>query len=147
MTDTFTYSGLRVRFHEVDHAGIVFFAQIFTYCHVAYEEFIEQEVGMPPDVFFEMNDLGAPLVATESQHLHILRHGDRLRIRCWVEHLGRSSMAMRYEVYNQDDTLCAKVVTRHVFITRSTMRSVPIPDSVRPHLERFYHPPAPTETP
>lgn len=137
----FTFDGQRVRFQDVDHAGIVFFARIYDYCHVAYEEFIEQVVGYSPQDFFEASRLGAPLVATRSEHTHPLFHGDRLVIDCRVTHLGRSSMAMGYEVRNQDGVLCARVETRHVFVSRAEgFQSMPIPDDIRARFAAYHTP-------
>lgn len=133
----FVWTGQRVRFHEVDHAGIVFFAKFYEYCHIAYEEFIEQVGGYGPNRFFRENDFGAPLVATRSSHHHPLFHGDRLTIRCWVAQLGRSSMTMRYEIRNEADALCATVYTRHAFISRASFRAIEIPDDIRAALAPY----------
>ena len=134
----FVYEGLRVRFQDVDHAGIVFFAKIYEYCHVAYEEFVEGVLGLGPHDFFEARQLGAPLVATSSDHRHPLFHGDRMRIEVRVSGLGRSSMTMAYKIFNEAQTLCALVTMKHAFISREGgFRSIPIPDELRASLENL----------
>ncbi len=143
--NTFLYEGLRVRFQDVDHAGIVFFAKIYEYCHVAYEEFIEQVVGLPPQAFFEAKRLGAPLVATRSEHFVPLFHGDHMRIECSVFQLGRSSMTMGYAIRNPDNALCARVEMKHAFVTtEGGFRSIPIPEDIRERLLPFYSPQEPS---
>ncbi len=141
-TRAFVHEGSRVRFQDVDHAGIVFFAKIFEYCHVAYEEFVEQALGLTPKEFFEARRLGAPLVATRSDHRHPLFHGDRMRIECRVGRLGRSSMAMNYQIFNQDNMLCALVEMKHAFVTTAEGRfeSVAIPEGIRASLMGYLAP-------
>jgi len=36
-----------VRFHDVDRAGIIFFAKILEYCHAAFEDLLAAS-GFPP---------------------------------------------------------------------------------------------------
>jgi len=139
MTQTFTVEHLRVRFHDVDHAGIIFFAKIYEYCHVAYEEFVESVLGLGPRDFFEARKLGAPLVATSSEHFHPLFHGDHMRIHCFVRSMGRTSVTMGYRVENQDGVLCANVTCKHAFVTRDPFKSVPIPDELRARLTPYHH--------
>lgn len=140
MTRSFTVDHLRVRFHDVDHAGIIFFAKIYEYCHVAYEDFVEHVLQLGPRDFFEVRNLGAPLVATSSEHFHPLFHGDRMIIHCSVRALGRSSMTMAYRVENQDGVLCANVTCKHAFITREPFKSIPIPEEIRERLAPYHHP-------
>ncbi|MDM7914542.1 MAG: hypothetical protein QUU85_04650 [Candidatus Eisenbacteria bacterium] len=42
----------RVRFHEADPAGIVFFARVFRYAHDAYEAWL-RSIGLPLDLPIE----------------------------------------------------------------------------------------------
>lgn len=140
MAQTFTWEGHRVRFQDVDHAGIVFFAKYYEYCHEALEEFLEQEIGLALKDFFSGEGLGAPLVATQSTHHHPLFHGDRLRIEIQVAHLGRSSMRIAYALHRQGGPLCATAQTTHAFVApdgAGGIRSTPIPDHLRAGLSRF----------
>ena len=134
---TFVHDQQRVRFQDVDHAGIVFFGKVFEYCHVVYEEFVEQVLGLTPKEFFEDRDLGAPLVATRSEHFRPLYHGDRLVIHARVSQLGTSSMTMQYSVHNGLGELCATVWLKHAFIALSSFQTIPIPPPIRERLTPF----------
>jgi len=128
----------RVRFQDVDHAGIVFFAKIYEYCHVAYEDFVEEVLGLGPQAFFDARKLGAPLVATASDHRHPLFHGDRMRIDVRVAKLGRSSMTMAYEVFNHEEKICALVTMKHAFVSRQEgFVAIPIPGEIRQRLTPY----------
>ena len=133
----YVHTGQRVRFQDVDHAGIVFFARFYDYCHVAYEDFVEEVLGLPPREFFEVRRYGAPLVATRSEHRKPLFHGDRMTISAVVSALGRSSMTMRYTIENQSNEVSARVWMTHAFITSEGFRSIPIPEEIRARLTPY----------
>lgn len=86
---------LLVHFHEIDRAGIVYFARIFEYCHRVYEELLEQVVG-PLEPFFQAKDWGLPLVHAEADYARPLRLGDRVRVQVRVERLGERSVYFAY---------------------------------------------------
>lgn len=126
-----------MRFQDVDHAGIVFFAKLYEYCHIAYEDFVEEVLGLGPHDFFEVKQFGAPLVATRSEHVHPLYHGDKLIVEAHVSKLGRSSMTMAYIIKNQDGVTTCRVWMTHAFITRQGFKSMPIPDGIRADLTPY----------
>jgi YbgC/YbaW family acyl-CoA thioester hydrolase len=127
----YLHTGQRVRFQDVDHAGIVFFAKFFEYCHVVYEDFVEEVLGLGPTEFFEVRKYGAPLVATRSEHLAPLRHGDRMTVEMVVTALGRSSFTMEYTIRNESQVVCARVWLTHAFITTADgFESIPIPTEI-----------------
>jgi 1,4-dihydroxy-2-naphthoyl-CoA hydrolase len=86
---------IMVHFHEIDRAGIVYFARIFEYCHRVYEELLEELLG-PLEEFFRTKDWGLPLVHAEADYSRPLRIGDRVRVRLEVERVGESSIAFAY---------------------------------------------------
>lgn len=86
---------LLVHFHEIDRAGIVYFARIFEYCHRVYEELLAEVVG-PLEPFFQQKDWGLPLVHAEADYARPLRLGDRVRVRLEVERLGERSATFAY---------------------------------------------------
>jgi YbgC/YbaW family acyl-CoA thioester hydrolase len=138
---TFTWDQHRVRFQDVDHAGIVFFAKYYEYCHEAWEEFLEGALGLELETFFSGEGVGAPLVATASEHHHPLWHGDRLRIQVSLAHLGGKSIKVHYHIENQDGVHCATVETTHVFVVPGEqgrgIQPVPIPEPIRQGLSPF----------
>ena len=85
-----------------------------------------------PEVFG--SGLGSPTVKVEMEFLSPVRYGDQVRIGVVVEHVGRTSLRVRYE---------GSVEGRPVFRARNTMvivdmktfRPTPIPDWLRARLE------------
>lgn len=107
---------LLVHFHEIDRAGIVYFARIFEYCHRVYEELLEEVVG-PLEEFFRTKDWGLPLVHAEADYAKPLRIGDRVRVRIEVERVGEKSITMAYTLTAAaSGELHAKVKLVHAFV-------------------------------
>ena len=120
-----------VRFGDLDGAGIAFYPNLVRFTNEAFEDFFAGHVGRPfPEVM--KDGLGFPAVKLEMEFLSPVRYGDRVEIQVAVEHLGRSSLRLRYE---------GAVGGRPVFRARNTavavdrgFRPVRIPDGLR---ERF----------
>ena len=58
-------TNLKVRFGDIDHAGIVYYPRISNYFHVAFEEFFSDRVGLPYHELLDERRLGFPAVRSE----------------------------------------------------------------------------------
>ena len=126
-----------VRFHEIDRAGIAYFAQVFVYCHVAFEELLAEVVG-DLEAFFRDSAWMAPLVHSEADYAHPMRLGDRLVVALEVEALGARSVTFAYRITGRDDgVLRATARLKHVFVDRAAFASRPVPAEVRAGLARL----------
>ena len=126
----------RVRFEEIDAAGIVYFARFFTWCHDAMEAMLEPVDGGYVGLV-RARKLGLPAVHVEADYVSPLRFGDDVRIAVTVERAGRSSVGLRFEMTRVDDG--SKVATlRHVMVMSdlTVLKSTPLPEDVRAVLER-----------
>ena len=125
-----------MRFEEIDAAGIAYFARFFTWCHDAMEAMLAPidggYVGLVRD-----RKMGLPAVHIEADFQAPLRYGDDVRIAVTVERIGRSSIALRFDVSRLPDG--EKVATLSHVVAHTdmvAMRSRPVPDDVRAILER-----------
>jgi 1,4-dihydroxy-2-naphthoyl-CoA hydrolase len=118
-----------VRFHEIDRAGIVYFADVLQYCHVVYEELMTQIVGSL-EVFFSDSGWGMPLVHTEADYSRPNRLGDALRIALTVERLGKTSVTFAYEIWCQEE-LRARAKLVHAFVDMKTFKPIEAPQAFR----------------
>jgi 4-hydroxybenzoyl-CoA thioesterase len=128
----------RVRFDEVDAAGIAYFARFFTWCHDAMEAMLAPIDGGYVGLVVQRR-LGLPAVHIESDFAAPLRFGETVRIAATVERVGTSSCALRFELTRGEDPGGAHVAkVRHVVALTdlATMRARPLPDDVRALLER-----------
>lgn len=119
---------------SVDHAGVLYFPEVFRHAHDAYEAFM---ASLDHDLasFFEAGRLAIPVVHAGCDFRNPMRHGDNIQVRVQVERLGESSMTLDYEFIGPDGKLCATASTVHVFVDRADGRSVSIPASLRDRLQ------------
>lgn len=130
---------LKVRFGDVDAAGIAYFPRIHEYLHDSFEELWERHVGIRYADLILARRLGFPAVKSDVDFLSPLRFGDRPEVRITTFRIGRSSLGVRYRI-TLADRMCvdAKMITACVDI--DSMRSIPIPDEFRPRLQAILEP-------
>ena len=132
----------RVRFDEVDAAGIVYFGRFFTWCHDTMEAMLAGVDGGYVGLVTERR-LGFPAVHVEADYAAPLRFGDAVSIAATVERLGTSSITLRFELTSASDGDHVATLRHVVALTDLTvMRARPIPDDVRAVLEPWLAPPA-----
>jgi len=128
----------RVRFDEVDAAGIVYFARFFTWCHDTMEAML---AGVDGGYVALVRDrrLGFPAVHVEADYAAPLRFGDDVQIAATVERLGTSSITIRFDLTSAGDHVAT---LRHVVALTdlAAMRARPIPPDVRAALEAWLQP-------
>ena len=87
---------LKVRFGDVDHAGVAYYPTIIDYFHLAFEEFWEHWMGVPYPTVVDKERLGFPTVHLDVDFVAPLTYGDRLSVQMGVEKVGTSSVTFRY---------------------------------------------------
>jgi 4-hydroxybenzoyl-CoA thioesterase len=131
-------TSILVRFGDLDAAGIAYYPNLVNFLHEAFEDFFVGHVGRPyPEVFRE--GLGCPTVKVEMEFLSPVRYGDHVDIGVTVEHVGRTSIRIRY---------AGAVGGRPVFTARNTMvvvdmanfRPTPVPGWLRERLATAMEP-------
>lgn len=126
----------RVRFDEVDAAGIVYFARFFTWCHDAMEAMLAPLDG-GYTALVTTRRLGLPAVHVEADYRAPLRFGDEVLVEASVERLGKSSVALRFDLVRSPGREPVAVV-KHVvsLVDLGVLRARPLPDDVRAVFER-----------
>lgn len=94
---------IRVRFGDIDYAGIVYYPRFMHYFHVALEEFFEVELGIDYPTILNRHRLGFPTVHLETDFRKSLRYGDRIDVEIRVLRIGRTSITWGYKGYNGND--------------------------------------------
>ena len=122
-----------VRFGDLDPAGIAYYPNLVNYLHEAFEDFFRGHVGRPyPELYRE--GLGFPTVKLEVEYLRPVQYGDHVDIAVVVEHVGRSSVRLRYEASVQGRPV---FTGRNVVVTVNlkSFETLPVPDWLRERLE------------
>lgn len=127
----------RVRFDEVDAAGIVYFARFFTWCHDAMEAMLAPLDG-GYTALVTTRRLGLPAVHVEADYRAPLRFGDEVLVEASVERLGKSSVALRFDLVRSPGREPVATL-KHVvsLVELGVLRARPLPDDVRAVFERY----------
>ncbi len=124
----------KVRFEEVDPAGVVFFAHLVRYAHEAMECFFDPLDGGYVALVTKRH-VGFPTVRLEVDFVAPVRYGDTLRIDTSVGRVGERSAELNYLMQRQrDGVVCVRL--RHVVVISDLvcMKSCDMPADVRAHL-------------
>lgn len=126
---------LRVRYGECDPQGVVFNAHYLAYFDLALTELWRAAVD---GGYKLMVDRGIDLVVAEATVRYRASAGfdDVLDVAMGVARLGTTSMQTTFAVTRAGEPIVEGDM-RHVFIDLATRGSTPIPDWLRPELERF----------
>jgi 4-hydroxybenzoyl-CoA thioesterase len=125
---------VKVRFADVDPAGIVFYPRYFEMLNGAVEDWFAQSLGLDFRTMHLERHIGVPTVKLDVAFLSPSELGDELTIRISPCDIGRSSCTISVLFTGAGrDRLRADVVL--VCMDLSAQRSTPWPESVRARME------------
>ncbi len=127
----------KIRFDDVDGAGIVYYPQFFRLCHAAFEDFFDTAAPISYPELIRDRRLGFPTVAIESRFDAPLEYGDVAVVELVIERVGRSSVDFKYTVRRRRDgvhSFQAKITT--VLMDLDTRKPVPLDAELRMILEQ-----------
>ena len=123
---------IKVRFGDVDHAGIAYYPNLYHYCHIAFEEFFEEFVGMPYPTLVEREHIGFPTVRVESYFRRPIKYGDVLEVRVGVVRVGESSVTFEFRAARSGEgELCFASSHICVAVDMTTFKPERIPKYLR----------------
>ena len=121
-------SQLKIRFGDIDRAGIVYYPRFMHYFHIALEEFFASELGIEYHEMVETHRIGLPTVHLETDFSRPFSYGDNMEVEVSVQHVGRTSIAFGYRVFKQgesDSRITGRNVT--VCLNMDSFEKVEIP--------------------
>ena len=125
---------ITVNFGDTDPAGLVYFPNIFHYCHIAMERFFEEVCGVSYSKLTNKKQIGFPTAKIDAEFKTPLRYGDVIDIEITVSEIGNKSLSLSYQVKNREGVVCAEVSQVVVAMDLSRHSSIAIPDSIRQSL-------------
>jgi len=120
----------RVRFQDVDAAGLVFFARYLDYVHDAYVAWLEA-IGQPLAQVLAQRTWAAPLRHAECDYLQPVRFGDELRVLLVLSHLSLTEISLGFRLERTLGPTVALAQTVHTFIDLTTLERRPVPAEIR----------------
>ena len=125
-------ASIKVRFGDIDHAGIAYYPNLYHYFHIAFEEFFEGYVGTPYPEILDKERLGFPVVKVETEFLKPIRYGDTLDITLTIPRIGTSSVEILFTAVRRGDTSpCIVNKQTVVAVDMRTLRPTPLPPRYR----------------
>jgi 1,4-dihydroxy-2-naphthoyl-CoA hydrolase len=125
----------KVRMHDTDMAGVLYFARQFRFVHDALEDFVESQ-GVTFDQVFHAENFVFLIVHCEADYFTQLRVGDLLEVHVHVERIGTTSFTMLYHIYKTDKTLAGTAKTVHVCVDKQSRTKINIPNKLNSILEQ-----------
>ena len=119
-----------IQFRDTDAAGVVYFANILSICHIAYEASLIAS-GIDLKLFVSNPEFAVPITHTSADFFKPLYCGDRITI----ELTPRSIDSCRFEIAYQLDSVTA--ITKHVVINTSTRKRQELPLALTNWLEQW----------
>ncbi|HEY7460518.1 MAG TPA: thioesterase family protein [Gemmatimonadota bacterium] len=125
----------RVRWSDVDAAGIACYGAYLRFYEIAETELF-RAAGEPYHEVFERYDVWLPRVHVEAEFRRPAFLDDLLRVRGWVERIGRTSLHLAFRVERGEDEI-ARARFVMVSVGRSDLAKTPLPAPLAERLGRF----------
>jgi 1,4-dihydroxy-2-naphthoyl-CoA hydrolase len=126
-----------IHFNDTDAAGVVYFANLLTICHEAYEASL-MAVEIDLKNFFRNPDLAIPIVHASVDFFRPLVCGDRITLQLTPKLFAESKFEIAYQVFfSQTETLASSAVTRHACIQPVSRSKVPLSGEMQRWLEQW----------
>ncbi len=127
----------KIKLHETDAAGLLFFSHQFEIMHDAYESLLEQ-IGYGFASLIREKKYFLPIVHAESDYKLPLFVGDVINIHVRVSGVGTSSFSFSYQLFNRKKQLVGTGKTVHVTIDKKRHQAIPIPKQMKDRIVKLY---------
>jgi len=116
----------RVRFADVDHAGVVYFSRIYEYCHAAFEEML-RAADLPLEGLLGKVGWGMPLVHSEADYHRPLRLGEEITIEVAVSERTERRVSFAFRVLDEEGQMRARAKHVHACVGMADFRPRALP--------------------
>jgi 4-hydroxybenzoyl-CoA thioesterase len=129
---------LKVRFGDIDQAGIVYYPRFLHYFHIALEEFFSNELGIDYPTVVLRHHIGLPTVHLETDFRKPLRYGDVFEVEVRVLSVGETSIKFGYTAFFENlDVVALEGQNITVCIEMQTFEKKKVPDWLREKLVAY----------
>ncbi len=130
-------SNLKIRFGDIDRAGIVYYPRVLHYFHVALEEFFIAELQIQYHEVVDQHRIGLPTVHLETDFRRPFSYGDDIEVEVTVQKIGNSSITFGYRVFKKSESE-PRIVGHNVTVCldMDNFKKMEIADWLRQRLEK-----------
>ena len=117
-----------IRLNDTDGAGVVYFSNLLSICHEAYEDYLTSSCLNFQDLVYH-SSIALPIVHGEIDFFKPIHCGDRICIDVIPNVIKTSEFEIIYHIYYElePNINLAKAKTRHVCINKNTRKRVDLP--------------------
>jgi 1,4-dihydroxy-2-naphthoyl-CoA hydrolase len=119
-----------IQFRDTDAAGVVYFANIISICHVAYEASLI-EAGIDLKSFVNNTEFAVPITHVSADFFRPLYCGDRVIIELTVRSIDLHKFEINYQLGS------ATALTKHVVIDPHTRKRKELPAILTNWIEQW----------
>lgn len=137
---SFRFQG-RVEFRDTDAAGVVYFANVLSYCHLAYEASLEA-AGISLRDYFTQPEMAVPIVKAEVEYFRPLHCGNLYLVDLTPQLLSAHKFQIDYQLIREDklEKVAAQALTQHICIDTDSRQRIPVPEPLRIWLDQWSAP-------
>ena len=119
-----------IQFRDTDAAGVVYFANILSICHIAYEASLITS-GIDLKSFVNNPEFAVPITHTSADFFKPLYCGDRITIELTPRSIDNCRFEIAYKLS------AATAITKHVVIDPNTRKRKELPVIITKWLEQW----------
>ena len=120
----------QIHFADTDGAGVVYFANLLSICHEAYEHYLAIELQFNLADFFQDKLTAIPIVHADIDFFQPLFCGDQINITLDFNLINEKVFEISYYI-NKEDEKVATALTRHICINPQTRKTQSLPEKLR----------------
>lgn len=132
----YTYQ-TKIKLHETDAAGLLFFSNQFKIIHDAYEALLEK-IGFGFAELIKDQPFFLPIVHAEADYKMPLFVGDLIEIQVRVIDVGTTSFSFGYQLLDTRQQVVGTAKTVHVTIDKKTKQKTPLPHLLRQKITELF---------
>jgi len=128
----------KIRFGDVDRAGIAFYPRILHMCHVAFERLWDEFFKRPFSDVMDKEGFGMPVVNIQADFKKALKFGEEIIFSVSLFQMGNKSVTLLYSLLDsQTRDLKAKISVTTVATNIKDFKSMRIPQKYRRLFEKI----------
>ena len=125
-----------IQFRDTDAAGVVYFANIISICHVGYEaSLIEADIDLK--LFVSNSDFAIPITNVSADFFRPLYCGDRVIIELTPQSIDNYRFEVKYQILTEASQTAATAITRHIAIDPTIRKRKELPQFLIHWIEQW----------
>ncbi len=125
-----------VQFRDTDAAGVVYFANIVSICHVAYEaSLLESNIDLK--LFVTNPEFAVPITHVSADFFRPLFCGNLIKIELTPQSIDKYRFEIKYQLLTNERHLVATATTKHIAIEPATRKRQELPKILLDWIDRW----------